>query len=274
MEEALQGRRALELDLREALANDQFQLEFQPLVDLHTGRITTCEALLRWRHPLRGQVPPSIFIPVAEETGLIVALGEWVLHQACMEAATWPRDVKVAVNLSPIQFREGDLALQVLGALAKSGLQARRLELEITERVLLEETEGTRLIMQQLKDLGVAISLDDFGTGYCSLNYLRKYPFDKIKIDRSFINDLGQEQNAAAIIHAIADLGASLNKTVVAEGVETEEQMVLVRGQGCHEGQGYLFSEPLAPDATRARLQPETGELGADQPALGKQLVA
>jgi diguanylate cyclase (GGDEF)-like protein len=261
MEEAVQVRRALELDLREAIGTEQFQLDFQPLVDLRTGCVTTCEALMRWKHPERGNVPPSVFIPVAEETGLIVALGEWVLHRACQETATWPPDVKVAVNLSPIQFRDRGLPLQVVSALAKSGLAARRLELEITERVLLEECDGTMAAMEQLKNLGVGISLDDFGTGYSSLNYLRKFPFHKIKIDQSFIRDLGQERDASAIIHAVASLGTGLDMTVVAEGIETEEQMKLVAAQGCHEGQGYFFGRPMSGDVVRARLQELAAEM-------------
>ena len=265
MEEAVQARRALELDLREAIGTDQFELHFQPLVDLHTGRVTTCEALLRWKHPERGNVPPSVFIPVAEETGLIIALGEWVLHRACLEAASWPKNVKVAVNLSPIQFRDRSLPLQVVSALAKSGLPARRLEVEITERVLLAENDGTMAAMEQLKNLGVAISLDDFGTGYSSLNYLRKFPFHKIKIDQSFIRDPGLERDARAIISAVASLGAGLDKIVVAEGIETEEQMKMVTAQGCHEGQGYFFSRPMSGDLIRARL--ESVEAGAQMVA-------
>ena len=265
MEEAVQARRALELDLREAIGTEQFQLHFQPLVDLRTGCVTTCEALLRWKHPERGNVPPSVFIPVAEETGLIIALGEWVLHRACLEAASWPKNVKVAVNLSPIQFRDRGLPLQVVSALAKSGLAARRLEVEITERVLLEESDGTMAAMEQLKNLGVAISLDDFGTGYSSLNYLRKFPFHKIKIDQSFIRDPGLERDARAIISAVASLGAGLDKIVVAEGIETEEQMKMVTAQGCHEGQGYFFSRPMSGDLIRARLE---------SVAAGAQMVA
>jgi diguanylate cyclase (GGDEF)-like protein len=260
MEEAVQVRRALELDLREAIGTEQFQLDFQPLVDLRTGCVTTCEALLRWKHPVRGNVPPSVFIPVAEETGLIIPLGEWVLHRACSDTATWPQDVKVAVNLSPVQFRDRALPLQVVSALAKSGLAPRRLELEITERVLLEDSDGTMAAMEQLKNLGVGISLDDFGTGYSSLNYLRKFPFHKIKIDQSFIADLGQQRDACAIIRAVASLGAGLDKTVVAEGIETEEQMKLVAAQGCHEGQGYFFGRPMSGDVIRARLETLSAE--------------
>ena len=255
MEDSAQDRRNLELDLREALALDQLHLKYQPLVDLRSGKITTCEALMRWTHPLRGDVPPSVFIPVAEETGLIIALGEWALNRACTEANTWPHGVKVAVNLSPIQFRERGLSLQVVAALAKSGLPAARLELEVTERLLLEDNDSTLATMQQLNTLGVNLSLDDFGTGYSSLNYLRKFPFHKIKIDQSFISDLGDGHDARAIIGAIASLGANLGKTVVAEGIETEEQRKLVVTQGCHEGQGYLFGRPMISDDVLARLK-------------------
>ena len=258
MEDAVQARRALEIDLRDALALGQFELHFQPLVDLRSGRITACEALLRWKHPVRGMVPPGVFIPVAEETGGIIALGEWILHKACIEAATWPRDVKVAVNLSPIQFKSRSLALQVVSALAKSGLPAQRLELEITERVLLEESDDTLTTMEQFQQLGVGMSLDDFGTGYSSLNYLHKFPFRKIKIDQSFVRDLGQERDARAIIGAVVSLGEGLDKVVVCEGIETEEQLRLVRSKGCHEGQGYLFGRPMSADAIRERLAPKT----------------
>ncbi len=258
MEEAAQERRALELDLREALASDQFQLYFQPLVDLRTGRVTTCEALMRWKHPNRGMVPPAVFIPIAEETGLIIALGEWALQRACAEAANWPKSVKVAVNLSPVQFRDRGLALHVVSALAKSGLPAQRLELEVTERLLLEDNDGTLAAMEQLKNLGVSISLDDFGTGYSSLNYLRKFPFQKIKIDQSFVQGLGEERDAQAIIGAVAGLGASLDKTVVAEGIETEGQMRQVKAHGCHEGQGHFFGEPMTAETIRARLAEST----------------
>jgi diguanylate cyclase (GGDEF)-like protein len=260
MEEAVQQRRALERGLRDALGSEQFQLNFQPLVDLRTGRITSCEALLRWTHPIHGEVPPAVFIPVAEEAGLIIALGEWVLNRACIEASSWPHGVKVAVNLSPVQFRDQGLALQVVSALARSGLSAQRLELEVTERLLLEDNDSTLATMQQLNNLGVGLSLDDFGTGYSSLNYLRRFPFHKIKIDRSFIRDLGDEGDAQAIIGAVANLGASLNKTVVAEGIETEGQAQLARSQGCHEGQGYFFGRPMTRAAIRARLEAAVAE--------------
>lgn len=254
MEEEAQARRALELDLREALAQDGFELFFQPLVNLRTGEITACEALLRWPHHERGYIPPSEFIPIAEETGLIIALGEWVLDRACHEAATWPNDVKVAVNMSPVQFRDRTLGRRVISALAKAGLPARRLEVEITERVLLEETDTTLLALEQLITSGVNISLDDFGTGFSSLNYLRKFPFQKIKIDRSFIHDLGRDREAQLIVQAVASLGASLDMVVVAEGVETSEQLKQVKTQGCHEGQGYLFGNPMPAAAIREQL--------------------
>ena len=255
MEAAVQERRALELDLRDALASEQFELNYQPLVDLRSGRVTTCEALLRWTHPVRGKVPPAVFIPVAEETGLIIAIGEWALNRACVEAATWPHGVKVAVNLSPVQFRDRGLALQVVSALAKSGLPAQRLELEVTERLLLEDNDGTMATMRQLNNLGVGLSLDDFGTGYSSLNYLRKFPFHKIKIDQSFIHDLGEEREARAIISAVVSLGAGLDKIVVAEGIETAEQAKLVAELNCHEGQGYFFGRPMGAKEIHARLE-------------------
>jgi len=252
-------------ELRAALGDDDVMprirrcvLYFQPLVDLRTGRVTTCEALMRWKHPNRGMVPPAVFIPIAEETGLIISLGEWALQRACAEAANWPKSVKVAVNLSPVQFRDRGLALHVVSALAKSGLPAQRLELEVTERLLLEDSDGTLATMEQLKNLGVSISLDDFGTGYSSLNYLRKFPFQKIKIDQSFIQGLGEERDAQAIIGAVAGLGASLDKTVVAEGIETEEQMRQVKAHGCHEGQGHFFGEPMTAETIHARLAEST----------------
>ena len=265
MEQTVKERRALELDLREALALQQFTLNYQPLVDLHTGRITTCEALMRWTHPVRGEVPPSIFIPVAEETGLIVALGEWGLQRACAEAASWPDKVKVAVNLSPREARNRGLVLRVALALADSGLSPQRLELEMTERLLLHDNDWTLATMQQLKNLGVGLSLDDFGTGYSSLNYLCKFPFHKIKIDQSFISGIGDEaggdeRDVKAIIGAVVRLGVGLDKIVVTEGIETEEQMKLVTAHGCHEGQGYLFGRPMTGEAIRARLETQAAE--------------
>jgi diguanylate cyclase (GGDEF)-like protein len=257
MEEAMQARRALELDMRDALTSNQFRLVFQPLVDLQTGKTTACEALVRWHHPRRGVILPSIFIPVAEETGMIVEIGQRILELACVEAANWPSTVKVSVNLSPVQFKNPSLVLHVASALAKSGLRAQRLDLEITERLLLEDSEETLIAMQQLKDLGVNMSLDDFGTGYSSLNYLLKFPFKKIKIDQSFIRDKETERDARSIIKAIANLGASMEKIVVAEGIETEEQMKMVKRLGCHEGQGYLFGSPMSGEEILAKLTAE-----------------
>ncbi|MFL5222131.1 MAG: EAL domain-containing protein [Microvirga sp.] len=244
MDARLQARRALELDLRKALADGQFELFYQPLIDLRTETISGCEALLRWNHPGRGLVSPAEFIPLAEEIGLIVPLGEWVLREACLEAAKWPRRMKVAVNLSPAQFKRRNLAPAVVRALAASALAANRLELEITESVLLLEDDATVKTLHLLRGLGVRISMDDFGTGYSSLSYLRSFPFDKIKIDRSFVRDLAEKEDCAAIVRAVAGLGASLGITTTAEGVETVEQLALVRAQGCTEAQGYLFSRP------------------------------
>jgi diguanylate cyclase (GGDEF)-like protein/PAS domain S-box-containing protein len=241
----VQARRALETDLRRALAEDQFELWYQPVVDLPTSRISGCEALLRWRHPTRGLVLPSEFIPVAEEIGLIVPLGEWALRRACAEAVGWPPDLKVAVNLSPVQFRQRTLATTVALALAASGLAPHRLELEITESVLLLDNEANLATLRQLQALGTRISLDDFGTGYSSLSYLRSFPFDKIKIDRSFVADLEQSSDCTAIVRAVTTLGKSLGMTTVAEGVETPLQLERLRAEGCREAQGYLFSRPL-----------------------------
>jgi EAL domain-containing protein (putative c-di-GMP-specific phosphodiesterase class I) len=240
------SRRAapVELDLRRALVNREFELFYQPLVNLGTNQVSGFEALLRWRHGERGMVPPAQFIPLAEEIGLIVPLGEWVLRQACSEAATWPGDVKVAVNLSPAQFKSRNLVAAVLTALAYSRLPADRLELEITESVLLSENEANLDTLHRLRDLGVRISLDDFGTGYSSLSYLRSFPFDKIKIDQSFVRELAERPDCMAIIRAIAGLGASLGIATTAEGVETREQLDRLRAEGCTEVQGYLFSPP------------------------------
>jgi diguanylate cyclase (GGDEF)-like protein/PAS domain S-box-containing protein len=244
MDAQLQARRSLELALRKALAKGEFELFYQPLLDLRTDEISGCEALLRWNHPERGLVFPAEFIPLAEEIGLIVPLGELVLRQACLEAAKWPRPIKVAVNLSPAQFKSRNLVAAVVRALAASGLAASRLELEITETVLLLENEATVKTLHELRGLGVRISMDDFGTGYSSLSYLRSFPFDKIKIDQSFVRDLSDKQDCAAIIRAVAGLGSSLGMTTTAEGVETIEQLDQVIAEGCTEVQGYLFSPP------------------------------
>jgi diguanylate cyclase (GGDEF)-like protein/PAS domain S-box-containing protein len=242
MDQQAQKRRDMELDLRRAFANGEFELHYQPLVDIVADRISGFESLLRWRHPQRGMVSPADFIPVAEDIGLIIALGEWVLREACTEAAKWPADVKVAVNLSPVQFRSRNLVQVVISALAHSGLSPRRLELEITESLFLAETEANLAILHQLRELGVSISMDDFGTGYSSLSYLRSFPFDKIKIDRSFVKDLAERPDCVAIVRAISGLGRSLNITTTAEGVETVGQLDWLRAEGCNEVQGFLFS--------------------------------
>ena len=247
MDARIQARRALEVDLRRAMQAGEFSLAYQPQIGLAANDLTGMEALLRWTHAERGTVPPSEFIPLAEEMGLIVPLGEWVLREACKEAARWPDTIKVAVNLSPVQFRNRGLVTTVTQALAAARLSPHRLELEITEAVLLQNDEMTVAMLHQLRALGVRISMDDFGTGYSSLSYLRSFPFDKIKIDRSFIKDIDRNRDSAAIIKAIASLGASLGIETTAEGVETEEQLDIVRRAGCTAMQGYLVSKPRPP---------------------------
>jgi diguanylate cyclase (GGDEF)-like protein len=240
-----QARHRLETDLRRALAEGELELHFQPLFDLETDRIGSFEALLRWNHPVLGPIPPVEFIPVAEETGLIVAIGQWVLQRACHEAKNWPEDVKVAVNVSCVQFRKPGLENVVLQALAGSGLAPDRLELEITESLLLEDSEATLSVLHSLRSLGVRIALDDFGTGYSSLSYLQSFPFDKIKIDRSFIEQLLTRHGSSAIVHAITDLARSLGMETTAEGVEDSAQLEELRRHGCSSVQGYLFSRPV-----------------------------
>jgi EAL domain-containing protein (putative c-di-GMP-specific phosphodiesterase class I) len=242
MDAWIHARRALELDLRRALPNDEFEVHYQPLVNLKTNRISGFEALLRWTHPLRGKVSPAEFIPLAEEIGLIGQIGAWVLCQACKDAAAWPADVRLAVNLSPAQFKSRALVLDVATALGNSGLPPWRLELEITERIMLQDTESTLATLHQLRAIGVRISMDDFGTGYSSLSYLRKFPFDKIKLDQSFVRDLPDGKDAVAIVKAVTGLGISLGIETTAEGVETERQLAKVRAEGCTEAQGYYFS--------------------------------
>jgi diguanylate cyclase (GGDEF)-like protein len=248
MDAIVQTRRSLERDMRTALAQGGFELFYQPLVNLQTKKVTAFEALMRWNHPDRGNVPPSEFIPVAEEMGLIVQLGEWALRRACQEAVKWPEPIRVSVNLSSLQFAKGNLVSTVVSALASAGLPASRLELEITESVLLEKSERNIGILNQLRGLGVRISMDDFGTGYSSIGYLRSFPFDKIKIDRSFVRDLLVDEGSLAIVRAIAGLGISFGMTTTAEGVETEEQMRCLNLEGCVEVQGYLYSRPVPAD--------------------------
>jgi diguanylate cyclase (GGDEF)-like protein/PAS domain S-box-containing protein len=242
MDRLAQKRRDMELDLRRAFANGEFELHYQPLVDIAADRISGFESLLRWRHPEKGMISPADFIPVAEDIGLIVSLGEWVLREACAEAAKWPDAIKVAVNLSPVQFRSRNLVQAVISALAHSGLSPLRLELEITESLFLAETEANLAILHQLRGLGISISMDDFGTGYSSLSYLRSFPFDKIKIDRSFVKDIAERPDCVAIVRAISGLGRSLKITTTAEGVETIDQLDWLRAEGCNEVQGFLFS--------------------------------
>jgi diguanylate cyclase (GGDEF)-like protein len=245
MDARVKARSALEFELRQAIMCNQFELYYQPFVNLQNGAITGCEALLRWNHPDRGLIMPAEFIPIAEETGLINQLGEWVLRTACAEAMTWPDDIKVAVNVSPVQFNNQALVLTVIGALAASGLPARRLELEVTETAIIHDEEGTPVKLSQLRELGVKIALDDFGTGYSSLSYLHRIPFDKIKIDKSFIDNIASNDRSLAIVQAVIMVAKTRNVTVVAEGVETEQQRELLRTVKCSEMQGYLFSRPV-----------------------------
>ena len=245
MDVIAQARRRMEIELRGALLNDAFELHFQPIVTLETRKVSGFEALIRWNHPDRGMISPAEFIPVAEESGLIVPIGEWALRRACAEAATWPSDIKVAVNLSTVQFLRGNLVATVLNALAASGLAPQRLELEITESVLLERTDRNLNILKQFRDLGVRISMDDFGTGYSSLSYLRSFQFDKIKIDQSFIREIAASRESKAIVKAITGLGASFAIVTTAEGVETDAQVNYLVSEGCDEVQGFLFSKPV-----------------------------
>jgi diguanylate cyclase (GGDEF)-like protein len=244
MDARLQERRRLELDLQHAMMHHEFELFYQPLIDLAENRICGFEALLRWHHPTRGLLEPKQFISLTEEMGLIMPLGAWTLRQACREAASWPDDVKVAVNLSPVQFRNRELVQTIAAALEDSGLPGNRLDLEITEAVLLQNSEDVLGILHGLRALGVRISMDDFGTGYSSLSYLRSFPFDKIKIDQSFVRDLSNSADATAIVRAVARLGTSLGMATTAEGVETSDQLARLRAEGCTEVQGYLFSRP------------------------------
>jgi diguanylate cyclase (GGDEF)-like protein len=263
MDARVKARRTLELDLRQAIMDGGFEIEYQPIVDLRSGAISGCEALLRWRHPERGTVSPAEFIPVAEEIGLISQLGEWVLASACVEAASWPENIKLAVNVSPVQFRNHTLALHVASALASSGLSANRLELEITEAVLIRDDEAALAILHQLRAVGVRIALDDFGTGYSSLSYLQRFPFDKIKIDRCFINDIAESGGSSSIVQAVVNIATARNMTTTAEGVETGQQRELLRTLGCTEMQGYLFS-PAKPAADiRRLLLARRGKIGA-----------
>ncbi len=248
LDAAARRRHQIELDLREALQLGQLHLNFQPIYDLKTDSVSGFEALLRWQHPERGLVPPVEFIPVAEETGLIYSIGEWVLREACRQAAGWPGSVRVAVNVSPLQFRNPGFSAMIMQALAVSALDPNRLEIEITESVFLEGEAPVLELLHKLRNLGIRVALDDFGTGYSSLSYLRSFPFDKIKIDRSFITPVADDASAAAIVRAIVDLASALNMETTAEGVEDDNQLTRLRGQGCGSIQGYFFSRPVAAD--------------------------
>ena len=263
MDRRMKDRRDLEMDLRQALANGEFELHYQPLVNLQTNEITTFEALLRWNHPTKGLISPADFVPIAEETGLIVAIGEWVLRTACKETANWPSHVKVAVNLSPAQLKTKNLVAIVKEALADCGLAAERLQLEITETMLMQNTFATLAMLHELRKLGVQIAMDDFGTGYSSLSYLRSFPFDKIKIDRSFIQDLANGAEPRAIVHAVAGLAKCLNMISTAEGVETQQQLDTLQAVGCTEMQGYLFSRAKPADEIVQLFQSQMLKAGA-----------
>jgi diguanylate cyclase (GGDEF)-like protein len=260
MEAEANLRRELEHDLRSALAEGSFELHYQPLVDLRSDEICGFEALLRWRHPVRGMISPADFIPVAEETGLIEEIGQWVLRTACAEATNWPSDVRIAVNVSPIQFRSQTLSLKVASALAEAGLDPRRLELEITEAVLIADDDAALVALNQLRKLGVRIALDDFGTGYSSLSYLQRFPFDKIKIDRSFVKALQRGSGSSSIIKAVVSIAADRDMVTTAEGVETTEQRDAVQALGCTQMQGFLFS----PARPAAEIRKMLASFGAD----------
>ena len=264
MDARMKARRTLELDLRQALALKEFSLAYQPQIDLVTNTITGFEALIRWHHPERGEVQPADFIPLSEEIGIITPIGEWVLRTACREAAGWAKPVSIAVNLSPVQFRSPKLVEIVMSALARSGLEPSRLELEITESALLADTETVLATLNTLRALGVRISMDDFGTGYSSLSYLRKFSFDKIKIDRSFVSDMIDDKDCGAIVRAVAGLGASLGIKTTAEGVETPEQLAAIQAEGCSEVQGFLMGRPMTAAMAAARLS--TDPIPSEEP--------
>jgi diguanylate cyclase (GGDEF)-like protein len=258
MDAQMRERRAMEQDLRKALPAGEFELHYQPVVHLETDAISGFEALVRWRHPQKGVIPPAQFIPLAEETGFIVPLGEWVVRQACATAVRWPAHTRISVNLSPVQFRNSGLVQVVVGALAASGLAPDRLELEITESALLEDSDATLATLYRLRELGVRIAMDDFGTGYSSLGYLQSFPFDRIKIDRSFIKDVAEGVGSLNIVRAVSALAKGLGMETTAEGVETSEQRDTVRSEGCTEMQGFLFSRPRPAHEIEQLLSQET----------------
>ncbi|RYD89797.1 MAG: EAL domain-containing protein, partial [Sphingomonadales bacterium] len=245
MDRKMRDWHEMERDLREAIAENQFELHYQPLVSLGDQQVLAFEALIRWHHPRRGFVSPADFIPVAEETGLINEIGGWVLETATRQARSWPEDVAVAVNVSPVQFQAGQLQFKVVNALDKSGIAPQRLLIEITEGVFLQDGEQTGTVLNDLKAIGIRFAMDDFGTGYSSLSYIRKFPFDKIKIDQSFIRELSANPESVAIVRAVTNLCRDLGMKTTAEGVETEEQAAILRGLGCDTAQGYYFGRPM-----------------------------
>ena len=260
MEDALISRRALEDDLRTAIAGNLLHIAYQPIMDIATGRMTGAEALLRWNHPTRGPVSPSEFIPIAEETGLIIPLGEWVLREACREAARWPEGMTIAVNVSAAQIHSPRLGAAIVSALEESRLHPRQLEIEITESVLADEAAAARMITA-VHALGVRLSLDDFGTGYSSMAYLSRFSFDKIKIDQSFVRQAIERPVCAAIVDAVSGLARNLSMSTVAEGIETEAELAVVRAAGCTQGQGYHFGRPMTPEALRAVIMDTVGDM-------------
>jgi predicted signal transduction protein with EAL and GGDEF domain len=263
MDEQAQQRRELEMDMRSGLANGEFELYFQPLFDLSKNAFCGFEALIRWNHPKRGMISPLDFIPVAEETGLIVPIGEWVIQEGCRHARHWPDNIRVGVNVSTVQFRSPGLVAIVMQALAASGLSPNRLEIEITESIFLDSTDAILKVLHGLRALGVRIALDDFGTGYSSLSYLRSFPFDKIKIDRSFIIELMQDKDAGAVVRAITDLAGALGMETTAEGVEEAGQLEALRTHGCTNVQGYLFSKPVTASEALVLISGEAGRAAA-----------
>jgi diguanylate cyclase (GGDEF)-like protein len=269
MADRLEAHRKLEADLRVAIKQGQLQLLYQPIVDSKTGRVVSFEALMRWQHPLRGLISPIEFIPLAESTGLIVPMGTWALRRACADAAQWPEHVKVAVNLSPAQFCYGDLCRDVRAALAAAKLAPERLELEITESILIKDTRAAKKLMHELQDIGVHLAMDDFGTGYSSLSYLRDFAFDKIKIDKSFVDSLGSNRSGDAVVRAVARLATDLGVKTVAEGVETDEQRTHLRDEGCTYLQGYFFSKPKPVEEVPGLIARLGNTLGTANPPGG-----
>ena len=274
MDDRMKLQRDLELDLRMALEQDEFELHYQPILNLETDTICGCEALLRWNHPSRGLIPPAEFIPMAEDTGLIARIGEWVMRTACAAAATWPDDIRVAVNVSPVQLHTDGLLDAVLDALDSAGLAPHRLEIEITEAILMRNSETTLNTLHRLRKLGIRIAMDDFGTGFSSLSYLRRFPFDKIKIDQSFVRGLSEMPESGAIVRTVANLATSFRMTTTAEGVETDLQRRIVTASGCTEMQGYLFSRPRTAAAIVQLLQQHSPKKRRIRTGMGEPVLA